>query len=50
MKKRDSRPVQKKTYVKPELRKHGNLKDITSEVKVGSSGRRTVETLGCTRM
>jgi hypothetical protein len=28
----------KEPYVKPELRKYGNLKNITSEVKMGSSG------------
>jgi hypothetical protein len=46
----DARPNQKETYAKPLLTKHGNLKDITSTVKVGSSGRKPVEALGCTRM
>lgn len=50
MNKSKSRPLQKAAYAKPLLTKHGNLKDITSAVKVGSSNRKTVETLGCTRM
>jgi hypothetical protein len=39
MGKSESRPVKKETYSKPELRKHGNLKDITSAAKTGSGSR-----------
>lgn len=39
----------KEPYLKPELRKHGNLRDITSSTaKIGSPGRKPV--LGCTRL
>lgn len=40
MEKAKSGRVGKEPYVKPELRKYGNLKNITSEVKVGSRGSR----------
>ena len=42
MGKPESRPVKKETYVKPMLKKHGNLKDITAESKIGSAGGKRV--------
>ena len=50
MGKTESRPVKKNTYVKPQLRKHGDLKDITSTAKIGSPGGKPVDALGCTRL